>query len=73
MRIQVTGIMVGSGSTIGIGYGIPEGDETKLVIFGGDARPMIGLALACARAELDGEHIVVDLEDWAILEIRELP
>lgn len=73
MRIQVTGVMVEGSSTIGIGHGIPEGDETKLVVFAGDARPMIGLALACAQAELDGETIVVDVPDWAVLEIRELP
>lgn len=73
MRVQVTGVMVESGSTIGIGHGIPEGDETKLVVFGGDRRQMAALAVAAAMAEIDGESIVVDVPDWAVLEIRELP
>lgn len=73
MRIQVTGVMVPMGSTIGFGRGFPEGDETKLVHFVGDARPMMELAIAGALADAMDESIVVDVPDWAILDIEELP
>lgn len=73
MRIQVTAVYIPAGSTIGIGRGFPEGDETKLVVFGGDWRPMAGLAMMAMAAEAEGEPLVVDIPDWTVLEIRELP
>ena len=69
MKIQVTDIAIPVGSSIGFGRGIPEGDETKVVYFVGDWRPMAGVGEMIVRAD---EPIVIEIPDWSILEIREL-
>ena len=56
MQVRVTAVFVPAGSTIGLGRGVPEGDETKLVEFAGDWRAMAAMALAAAAAEDDGER-----------------
>ena len=73
MRIQVMEIVVPGGSTIGIGRGFPEGDKTKVVTFGGDWRQMVDVAMLAAGAEAVGEELVIEIPDWAVLDIRELP
>jgi hypothetical protein len=70
VKVQVTTVAIPMGSSIGYGAGFPEGDETKQVYFAGDWRPMAGLGEAIATAD---DPIVIDVPDWAILEIRELP
>lgn len=70
MKIQVEQVAIPIGSTIGFGAGKPVGDETKLVIFAGDWRPMAGLGETIAGAD---EPVVIDVADSAVLEIIELP
>lgn len=70
MKVQVTDIAIPVGSSIGYGRGFPEGDTTKQVIFAGDWRPMAGLGLMLEATDVE---IVIDVPDWAILEILELP
>lgn len=70
MKIQVMEIAIPAGSTIGYGRGIPEGDPTKRVTFAGDWRPMAGLGVMLEAADAE---IVIDVPDWAILEIEQLP
>jgi hypothetical protein len=73
MKIRVTAIFVPAGSTIGLGRGVPEGDDTKVVEFAGDWRSMAELALMASAAEDDGEQLVVEIPDWSVLAVRELP
>lgn len=73
MKLRLTAVFVPAGSTIGLGRGIPEGDDTKVVEFAGDWREMAQMALAAAAAEADGEQLVVDIPDWAVIAVSELP
>ena len=77
MKVQVIGVVVSPGETIGIGWGHPVSDsdvvdETKVVEFAGDWRPMAGLALMGMAAEREDARLVIDIPDWSIREIREL-
>lgn len=75
MKVQVMAVAVDG--SIGHGWGYPvsdmdDVDETKVVEFVGDWRPMLGLALMGATASAEGEHLVVDIPDESIRRIREL-
>lgn len=77
MKVQVMGVEVLGSQSIGRGWGHPVSDmdvvdETKLVEFFGDWRPMTGLALMGAAAAAEDQHLVVEIPDWSIRVIREL-
>lgn len=73
MKVLVTDILVPAGSTIGFGRGFPEGDATKVVYFAGDHRLLANIGDAMLAAEDAEVGLVVEVPDWAVLEIRELP
>lgn len=73
MKVRVIDVLIPDGSTIGFGRGYPEGDETKLVYFAGDHRMLAAIGDAVAASEDAGFDVMVEVPDWAVLTIQELP
>jgi hypothetical protein len=69
MEIRITQVTIGVGETTGIVIGVPTNDETKIVFAGADWRA----AFALGEAITQGMEPVVEVPDWAILRILELP
>lgn len=70
MKLLIETVAIPAGSTIGYGVGRPIDDWTKEVLFAGDSRMMGNLGQAITDSI---DPIVVDVPEWAVLDIRELP
>lgn len=70
MEVRVEQVAIPAGSTIGFVSGRLVNDPTKVVIAAAEGRS--AAALGEALEALD-EAIIVDIPDWAVLEILELP
>jgi hypothetical protein len=70
MRIKVQQVIVPADSTVGYVIGVPVDDGTKLVVAGADRRGAIELGESFASAD---EQPEVDVPDWAVITVLELP
>jgi hypothetical protein len=68
-RVLIGGTTADPYPTIGIGFGTTD-DGTVQVAFAGDVRLMVALGDAVAAS---AEPIEVEVEDWQVLGVREIP
>jgi hypothetical protein len=69
VKVMVEEVAIAAGSTIGIARGKAD-DGTVEVTFAGPWREMESLGWAMVA---HGEPLPVDVEDWQVLDVREMP
>lgn len=70
MEVQVLRVMASEESSVALLFGQPTNDSTKVVVAGLDRDEAI--AFAKYANELDGP-VLVDVPEWAVLAVLELP
>jgi hypothetical protein len=70
VKVQVERVLIPAGSTVGIVFGRPVNDFTKVIAGGADYREAAALGELISQSD---EPVVVEMPDWAVLGILELP
>jgi hypothetical protein len=70
VEVQVKRVVVAEGSTVALLFGQPTDDSTKVIVAALDRRQAFDLAEFASQ--VDGP-VVVDVPDWAVLAVLELP
>ncbi len=70
VKMRVNRVLLPVGSTVGLVFGQPEGDGTKVAVAGVPWRAAIDIGEAITEAE---EPVVIEFDDWMILGVMELP